>query len=292
MKKLILGTGLSGLVGSRVVELLEDKYEFVDLSLNTGVDISDYDEVLDKFKTSYTDVVLHMAAKTDVDGCEDDKILGEEGQAWVVNVTGTQNIVDAAKKTNKKVIYISTDFVFDGTKDSYVETDTPDPVNWYAITKYEGEELLIKSGLKYTIVRLAYPYRSKPVGKTDFVNKIIENAKRGLDLPSLTDHVFTPTFIDDIAYALDMLISRNLTGIYHVVGSESLTPYQATEKILEVFNMKGKIVPVTRDDYFRNRAFRPCRLAIKNDKISKLGVRMLGFTEGLSEVKKQLARGV
>ncbi len=285
----ILGTGMSGLVGSRVMQLLKDKYDFTDLSFSTGIDITDYEQVLDIFDKSESSVVLHMAAKTDVDSCEDDKILGEEGGAWMVNVVGTQNIADAAKKTNKRVIYISTDFVFDGTQDFYKEDDIPNPVNWYGITKFEGEQLLIKSGISHTIVRLAYPYRSNFGEKTDFVRRIIEKTKKSEDLNSLTDHIFTPTFIDEIAQALDIFLSKEIGGIYHVVGSESLSPYQAVEKIFDIFGLKGNIIPVTREIYFKRRAFRPCRLAIKNDKISKLGVKMSGFSEGLRNIKKQMA---
>src|SRR3990167_4094196 len=82
----ILGTGLSGLVGTRVVELLRDDFSFQDLSLASGVDITDYQQVVRRFESSAYDLVLHMAAKTDVDGCEDDKLLGEEGDAWRINV--------------------------------------------------------------------------------------------------------------------------------------------------------------------------------------------------------------
>ncbi len=288
-KTQIIGTGLSGLVGSRVMQLLKDKYDFTDLSFSTGVDITDYEQVLNIFDKSESSVVLHMAAKTDVDSCEDDKILGEEGGAWMVNVVGTQNIADAARKTNKRVIYISTDFVFDGTQDFYQEDDIPNPVNWYGITKFEGEQLVIKSGIGYTIVRLAYPYRSNFGEKTDFVRRIIEKAKNNEDLYSLTDHIFTPTFIDDIAQALDIFLSKEIGGIYHVVGSESLTPYKAVEKISDIFSLKGNIVPVIREVFFKERAFRPCRLAVKNDKISKLGVKMSGFSEGLKIMKTQMA---
>lgn len=288
MKIPILGTGLSGLVGSRVVELLSDKYDFTDLSYKTGVDITNFDQVLDCFENSSARIVLHMAAKTDVDACEDDKILGEEGLAWLINVVGTKNITEATKKFNKRVIYISTDFVFDGTKDYFTEEDTPNPVNWYGVTKYEGEKVLEQSDINYCIARLAYPYRAYFPQKLDFVRRIIQKAEKGENILSLTDHTFTPTFIDDIAKALDLLLSKNFTGIFHVVGSQSLTPFDAAKLILKTFEIGGHIKPIIRDSYFKDRAFRPCRLALKNDKIARLGVKMKTFTEGLKEMKKQL----
>jgi dTDP-4-dehydrorhamnose reductase len=286
----ILGTGLSGLVGSRIVELLENKYEFIDLSLKTSIDITQSDQVLPVFQKSPAKVVVHMAAKTDVDSCEDDKILGEEGLAWRVNVIGTQNIVEAACETNKRVIYISTDFVFDGTKEYYTEDDEPNPVNWYGFTKYEGERTLVDSDISYCIVRLAYPYRAHFSEKADFVRRIIEKAKKQEKIMSLTDHTITPTFIDDIAMALDLLLEKEVTGIFHVVGSQFVTPYEAVEKILETFKLEGDNQPILREKYFQDRAFRPCRLALKNDKIIKLGADMRRFDDGLREMRKQLTK--
>lgn len=288
MKIPVIGTGLSGMVGTRVVELLKKDYEFTDLSYTTGVDITDIDQVIETFKVSNADTVIHMAAKTDVDACEDDKILGEEGQAWMVNVIGTQNIADAAKKTGKRVIYISTDFVFDGTADYYTEEDVPNPVNWYGVTKYEGEELIRKTGVSCCIVRLAYPYRASFSSKTDFVRKIIDMVHNGHDIISLTDHIFTPTFIDDFAAVLALLLERNMEGIFHAVGSQNLTPLESVKLIMKTFNIHGKIKQALRKDYFRFRAFRPCRLALKNDKITGLGIKMRRFDDGLQEMKKQL----
>lgn len=288
MKIPIYGTGLSGLVGSRVTELLRDKYEFTDLSLTTGVDITDFDQVEKSLKASPAKVIIHMAAKTDVDGCEDDKIQGDEGSCWLVNTEGTKNIVEAARRYAKRVIYISTDFVFDGTKDFYTEEDTPNPVNWYGYTKYEGEKIVQSSGISYAIIRLAYPYRAYFEAKQDFVRRILDKAKESKKIPALSDHIFTPTFIDDIVMALDLLMSRELTGIYHVVGSQNLTPYIATEMIIKMFHLSTIVYPVSRNDYFKDRAFRPFKLALKNDKITKLGIRMKSFDEGLQKVKEQL----
>lgn len=284
----ILGTGLSGLVGSRVVELLSDSFEFTDLSLATGVDITDLDQVMDSFKNSPAKVILHMAAKTDVDSCEDDKILGEEGGAWQVNVIGTQNIVDAAKKYNKRLIYISTDFVFDGTKEYYTEDAEVNPVNWYGITKCEAENLVQEAHISFAIVRLAYPYRSYYKQKLDFVRRIIDKAQKKEKILALTDHIFTPTFIDDIAECLRIMFQKDLTGIYHAVGSDSLTPQEAIGKIMDKFDVQTYIEPIKRKIFFKNRAFRPFKLCLKNDKISQLGIEMKTLDEGLEEMKKQL----
>ncbi len=167
----ILGTGLTGLVGSRVTELLSSAYEFEFINLENGINILDKKSVFDAVSSSKAPIVIHMAAKTNVDGCELDKekdkeILKlkneknkedawiKEQTAWAVNVFGTKNIIEACKAFNKKIIYISTDFVFNGQKKSYIEDDLPDPINWYAKTKYEGEKLVQNSGLDFIITFL------------------------------------------------------------------------------------------------------------------------------------------
>ncbi len=279
--------GGNGLVGSRVVELLEDKYTFVQLSRTTGVDILQ-PETLKVLDDASIDLVLHMAAYTNVDGAEEDKDLGEQSQAWKVNVTGTKNIVEACLKANKKIIYISTDFIFDGEKGRYTEEDTPNPVNWYGKTKYEGENIVKESGLKYVIARIAYPYRTA-FEKKDFMRAIKSRLESGQTVKAVTDHIFTPTFIDDVAYAIEALIIGEKEGIFHIVGSQSLSPYEAALRIADSFGLDKKLIfPTTRKEYFASGAKRPFDLSLENGKIRSLGIKMSSFEEGLVAAKRQL----
>lgn len=289
----ILGTGLDGLIGSRVVELLSDKYEFENLSIATGVDITDRNAIFQRIKTSDAQIVLHLAAKTDVDGCEKDKALGQDGKAWKVNVEGTRNVADACLGANKKLIYISTDFVFDGTNPpagGYSEEDIPNPINWYAKTKYEGEKIVQDLKTPWIIARIAYPYRAN-FTKIDFFRAILEKLQEGKSVTVITDHIFTPTFIDDIASALDTLIGSSSQGIFHIVGSQSLTPLDAVNLIADEFELdKSKINKTTRSEFFNKSAPRPFQLVLKNDKIGKLGVGMRTFEEGIREIKDQISK--
>lgn len=289
----ILGTGLSGLVGSRITELLQEKYEFENLSLDTGFDITDKASIRDKIENSSSELVLHMAAKADVDSCEKDKSLGRLGDAWKINVRGTKNVVGVCAKSKKKIIYISTDFVFDGEKqqfESYNEQDLPNPINWYGQTKYEGEKVVRESGLPFIIVRIAYPYRARFLTKKDFARAILLRLSKGETVQAITDHIMTPTFVDDIARALDELIKAGSEGIYHVVGSQTLSPYDAALLIARTFGFDEYLVnKTTREDYFKGGATRPFNLSLKNDKIQKLGVKMKTFEEGLKEIRRQLA---
>lgn len=303
----ILVTGLTGLVGSRFAELLTDSYEFEGISRNTGVDITDKTAVIKKITSSNASIVLHLAAKTDVDGCEkdkeiDDKFLSlkdvqnqewlKQKTAWVMNVLGTQNVVEACKASKKKLIYISTDFVFDGNisqDEGYAEEDSQNPINWYGRTKYEGEKIVINSELDWIIARLAYPYRANFDNKNDFFRIIFQKLKGGQKLNMVTDHVMTPTFIDDFVYAIDSLIKTKQSGIFHTVGDQFISPFDAAILIAEKFNFeKNLIAQTTREEYFKDKAQRPFFLGLKNDKIEKMGIKMKTFEQGLEEIKKQI----
>lgn len=287
-KTKIFGIGITGLVGSRIVALMPD-YSFDNLSLETGVDIT-VPSTLSALRddTDHT-WVLHLAAKADVDGCEKDKPLGEAGAAYKINVLGTKNVVEACKATNKKIIYISTDFVFDGEKvklNKYFEDDTPHPINWYAQTKFEGEEIVKNSGLPFVILRIAYPYQKDAFAlKKDFFHAIQDRLAAGQPVVGVTDHIMTPTHLDDIAEAVKVIISNNAEGIYHAVGSQSLTPYEVAMLIADTFGYdKGLISKTTREEFFKDRAPRPFNLALNNDKIVKLGASMRTFEEGLKQM--------
>ncbi len=277
----ILTTGASGLVGSRILELLKDKYDFD----SSTEDITQKDLIQNRIKNSNAEIVLHLAAKTHVDGCERDKALGEQGEAWKINVEGTKNVAEACSKLKKRLIYVSTDFVFDGEKEDYVEEDTPNPINWYGRTKYEGELAVQKSQAEYIIARIAYPYRTG-FARTDFIRSLIEKFKKGENLTMVTDHIMVPTFIDDIAFALDSLIQKDQTGVFHITGSQPISPFDAAVLIADTFGFsKSKITKTTRSDYFKGRARRGFHLNLKNDKINKMGIKMKTLQEGLLDFK-------
>ncbi|MCL4382928.1 MAG: SDR family oxidoreductase [Patescibacteria group bacterium] len=287
-KTSILGTGLTGLVGSRIVELLEKKYEFENLSYETGIDITNKEQVKNAVFASKAKIILHFAAKTDVDACEKDRELKNQGSAWLINVEGTRNLLEAAQKTKKKFIYISTDFVFDGNKDFYQEEDMPNPINWYAVTKYEGEKIVQSSGLPYLICRLAFPYRANFAPKKDLVRGLLEKLKNHEELKMVSDQFMTPTFIDDIAIAIDCLIAKEAEGIFHVVGSSFHTPFEVAQLLAETFSLdKSLIKEIDRITYYQNKAPRPFSLRLKNDKLKKLKVEMLTLKQGLMVLKGQ-----
>lgn len=289
-RKKIIITGGTGMVGSRVVELLSNNFDFFQLNRSMGVNIAD----LESFKNIPevdADALLHFAGKTDVDGCEEEKDLQQESEAWKVNVNGTKNIVEFCQSRGLKMIHISTDFVFDGRKiegEYYTEEDIPNPVNFYAETKYEAEKAVQNSGIEYIILRIAYPYRKEFALKKDFVRALLERMKSGKEVNAIKDQVICPTFIDDIATVINELIALNESGIYHAVGDLPITPFDACTTIAEAAHLDtGLIHSTTREEYFHGKAKRPFNLYLKNDKIESLGIVMKSFEEGLQEILKK-----
>lgn len=292
MKNKIAIIGSTGLVGSRIVELLSEKYQIEEYNASKGIDITDKSS-LATLEKSNAETVIHLAAKADVDGCEKDRSQGKDGEAWKINVGGVKNVAEICEKIEKKLIYISTDFVFDGKKivgESYDEEDMPAPANWYGQTKYEGEKIVKSLKTPWVIARIAYPYRASFERKKDFVRVIRQRLEEGRVLAGVTDHIMSPTLIDDIARAIDILIEKNASGIYHATGSEALTPFDAVRLIAKFFDLdSSQVEPAVRDDFFTGKAPRPYNLAMKNDKIKTLDVDMKTFEEGLKEIRSQIS---
>lgn len=291
----IIGTGLSGLVGSRIVELLKDKFEFVDFSLDSGVNLLDQQSLADAFEKNKDAVaVLHMAAFTDTNASWEQK-GDKSGICYQLNVEGTRSILNLAQKYNQYLIYISTDFVFDGTKTTpYLETDTPNPIEWYGETKYLGEKVIADSGYtNYNISRITYPYRAEYDKKIDIIRKVLTKLQNNEPVKMFSDQICTYTFIDDIAESLGYFLENKTTGIYHLVGSSSHSPYEMCLEIAKAFNLNKDLISASSlEEYLKSQpdGSRPWQktLITSNQKVTDLGLNFKTLTEGLEEIKNQL----
>jgi len=270
-------TGSTGLVGSRIVELLNRDFEFIPVRQEDGIDITDKNKLWQTLKEIDFDLFLHLAAYTNVDAAETNKNL-----AYQINVRGTQNIFDIVKEKNKKIIYISTGFVFDGTSPPYDENSIPHPLSYYAKTKYEGEKIIDGAGM---IIRIEYPYRQSFSMKNDFVHTILSFLKQNKPIKMVEDTLITPTYIDDIAYGIKYLLNNYSPEIYHLVGANSLSPYESGLAIINAFKLdKNLIRRTTADEYFQGKAPRPTNAVIKSKKNNFW--KMKSFQEGLLAILK------
>jgi len=289
-KETIYGTGLNGLIGSRICELTANKYDWVNLDLRTGVDItnlSTVEAVVDHMKG---DVLLHLAAFTNVDEAWNQR-ENKRGLCYRVNVEGTRNIARVCKETGKHLIHVSTEFVFSGNKnDPYTEKDIPDPIDWYGKTKYWAEQEVENSGCSYTIIRPSFPFRAHFSEKKDNVRRILEGLQKKSLFSMFTDAVITPTFIDDLGRVIEVMAQIKPDGIFHTVGSSFLSPFELAQKIATVFDIdntniqRGSLTEYTKEGerpYLRH-------LAVSNRKLKKkLKIGMKTIDEALQEMKRQ-----
>ena len=298
MKQKIIGTGLSGLVGSRIVELLSDKFEFVDFSLDSGVNVLDVASLTTAFEKNKDAIaVLHLAAFTDTNAAWEQK-GNTSAICYQLNVEGTRNILNLAQKYNQQFIYISTDFIFDGNKTTpYLETDIPNPIEWYGETKYLGEKVILDSGYSnYNISRITYPYRSNFEPKVDIIRKVLTKLQNNEPVKMFSDQICTYTFIDDIAKALEYFIDNKTTGTYHLVGSSSHSPYEMCLEVAKAFNLDQSLISTSSlEEYIKSQpeGSRPWQktLITSNEKIKSLGLNFKTLAEGLEEVKHQMNYG-
>lgn len=255
MKLLILGG--SGLVGSRFIELAED-YNIA-APTHDELDLLDFKKLEDYLLTSDANIILNFAAFTNVDAAEEDKD-NEEGSVYKLNVALPDILANHCASNGKKLIHISTDYVFDGTKQTpYVEEDMPNPLNWYGKTKMLGEEAVKFSEGSWLIVRPEMPYSSHFEKKLDIARVFIKMLKEGKEINGVSDQKITPVYVDHLVFGLLKLIESDSTGIYHLASTDSTTPYDLALMIAEKFSLdKSLIKSVPIADYNKTRpAIRP-----------------------------------
>jgi len=266
-------TGATGLIGTRLVELLSNQFEFIPL-LQEEIDITQREVLWQALKNINFDFFLHLAAYTDVDGAEKHKELAEQ-----VNVSGTKNVFEINRRLRKKFIYVSTGFVFNGKKEQapFTESSLPDPISFYGLTKYEGEKIVKNQAM---IIRLDYPYGKSAAQKKDFVHNIIVAFKEGKTLKMVENSTITPTPIDDFVAGLQYLINNYSPEIFHLVGQDSWSPYAIGQMIARNFRFSPDLIePIAYNSYFKNRAKRPQFSTIKS--IKNDFILMKSFADGL-----------
>lgn len=289
----IFVTGGSGLLGSKIAKYAKEKFEVISTFLDHPVDeqgfkaerldIRDPRPTAELIEKHRPDVVVHSAALTNVDYCEKNR-----EEARLTNVKGTENVANACKKIGCKMVYISTAGIFDGKYVPYSETARPNPLNYYAKTKLQGEYLTL--ALKdYIIARTTVPYGWHP-WKLNFVTWIIDSLNKKTPIKIVTDQRNTPTYADDFANALLRLVELDKRGVFNVVGSTSIGRFDFAMKVAKIFDLdKSLIAPVTTEE-LAQVAPRPSDDSLKIDKILKLEIRMSTLDAGLQKMKREKVR--
>lgn len=298
----IIGTGLSGLVGSRIVGLLGSKYQFIDFSLDSGVNITDFNKLKSNFeKHKDAKFLLHLAAFTNVDAAHRQN-RNKKGLCYTINVLGTKNLVNLCGATSIHLIHISTDFIFNGKNPpagGYTEEDKPEPIEWYGKTKLLAEDEVRRSTCPWTILRLAFPFKTEPSkierkpAKLDLVRKIKIALEKDKEVKVFTDQIITPTFIDDFAQIVDKVIEKKATGIFNSVGSSFVSPFSLAQKIAQAFDLPKKLIKPSLLSEFLKTTNRPRQqfMAFSNQKVKdELQVFPKIIDKALKKIKLQLVR--
>lgn len=289
-------TGANGLLGQHLVKALMGKGYHV---IATGraenrlppeqnefykyysADISDEPALHTIMRLEEPRVVVHAAAMTQVDECE-----LHHDRCFAVNVLGTANMVAVAEEFSRHFIYISSDFVFDGEKGNYSEEDEGKPVNWYGFTKIQAESMVETCEIPWAIVRTGLVYgKVFSGGRSNIITWVKEKLEKQEKIKVVNDQVRTPTYVEDLAKGILLIIEKSAQGIFHIAGRDILTPYQIALKTADHFGLKKDLIEKVDASSFSQPARRPLVTDLVIEKArSKLGYEPLGFEEALQKI--------
>ena len=263
----VLVTGVKGQLGYDVVnELKKRNIEAVGVDIDE-MDITDASSVDKVIKDASPDAVIHCAAYTAVDAAEDNVDICRK-----VNKDGTQNIANVCKELDIKMIYISTDYVFDGEGTRPWEPDDkPDPLNVYGLTKYEGEVAVTSTLSKYFIVRIAWVFG---VNGKNFIKTMLNLAKTHDSLTVVNDQFGSPTYTYDLARLLVDMVLTDKYGIYHATNEGIITWYDFACEIFKTAGLNVKVSPVPASEY-PAKAKRPSNSRMSKQKLVDNGFELL-----------------
>lgn len=280
MSEKVLITGCGGMLGKAVYQNAIEKYGkenvlATDIDLNEEwlslLDVRDiraYEEVFVSWKPT---IVLHLAALTDLEYCEQNI-----NDSWATNALGAENAAILCRKYDTLLIYISTAGIFGGEKDEYADFDTPNPLSYYAKSKYHGETFVERYLSKYYIFRAGWMMGGGVKKDKKFINKIYKQIKGGAkELFVVDDKLGTPTYTNDFAKSIFKVIDSGYYGLYNQVCDGSCSRYDVAEEFIKLLGLEKeiKLTQVT-SDYFKTEYFapRPASEKLLNVKLNMRGI--------------------
>ncbi len=265
----VLVTGYKGQLGYDVIKRLNKSN--IDC---LGVDIDDFDITNEKQTFDYIvnynpDVVVHCAAYTAVDKAEEDK-----EKCFNINVIGTRNIAKACKQIDCKMVYISTDYIFDGQGETPFEVDdVPNPINYYGETKYLGENEVTNLIKKYFIIRISWVFG---INGNNFIKTMLRLAETKNEISVVSDQIGSPTYTYDLAKLIVSMIQEDKYGIYHATNEGYCSWYEFALEIFKQSNIDIKVNPIKTEDY-KTLAKRPMNSRLSKKILDKNNYKRLPF---------------
>jgi dTDP-4-dehydrorhamnose reductase len=295
----ILITGSNGLLGQKLVSLLKQdssvelyataRGEDRTLHKNNynyhSLDITNKDEVLRIFHLVKPDVVIHTAAMTNVDTCEQDHAACD-----IQNVTATEHVVKASAEVKAFLLHVSTDFIFDGSHGPLDENESPNPVNYYGLSKLKAEQIVQSYPYHWAIARTVLVYGIvEGMSRSNIVLWVKGSLEQGKSIQVVDDQFRTPTLAEDLAMGCILIAKQKAQGIFNISGEEGLTPYEMAIQVADYWNLDKSLIKKADSSTFTQPAKRPPITGFIIDKAKKiLGYQPHSFKEGIKVLASQL----
>ena len=296
MKKVVV-TGSNGLLGQTLVNLLlKENYQVIGFSKGgnrsgrndfeyVSIDITNEALLYRKLSEYKPDVIVNTAAMTNVDACETHKEACDE-----LNINVVQYLKNYSEENNTHLIHISTDFIFDGKNGPYKETDKPNPLSYYGLSKLKSEEILIKSKIDYTILRTILVYgKVYDMSRSNIVLWVKKMLEEGKEITIVNDQFRMPTYVEDLALACKLSIDKKALGVFNVSSKKMLSIYEIAQQIAEVFMLDKSLIKPISTEELNQRAKRPATTGFDLTKVQEyLGLAPKSFQEDLQKFKEKL----
>ncbi len=239
----ILVTGANGMLGKDLCPILEQNNYTVIKTNSQTMDITDFEMTNKVISEQKPDIIIHCAAYTNVDKAQEDFETAKQ-----INSTGTENLAKICSSKDIPILYISTDYVFDGTKQTpYTPNDKPNPINNYGLTKYYGEQAIQKFCKKYYIIRTSWLYG---IHGKNFVETMLSLATKP-EIKVVNDQTGCPTWTVDLSNGIIKLLKNEIYGIYHICSSGETTWYRFAKEIFSQCKLKVNLIPCTTEEFPR-----------------------------------------
>jgi dTDP-4-dehydrorhamnose reductase len=299
MRRHIIVSGSNGLLGQKIINLLVERPYMRVYAASRGVnrhpirdgyafhslDLEDEIAWRDLFEEVRPTELIHTAAMTQVDHCEAEPDLCD-----AVNVFAVQRLVELCRDFGTRLIYISTDFVFDGENGPYGEEDPTGPVNYYGQSKLRAEELITRSGINACILRTVLLYGVTPaMSRSNIVLWTLKNLKAGKPIRVVEDQFRCPTLVEDLAAATVSAIMRNASGLYHICGPEMYAIVDIAREVADHWGLdSGLITPVSSVE-LNERGKRPPKTGfVTLNAQTDLGFKPHSLRQGLEVIERQM----
>jgi dTDP-4-dehydrorhamnose reductase len=300
MKKIVI-TGSNGLLGQSLLKLLlkeKNKYEVFGFSKGenrsgrtdfsyVSIDITNEKNLKKALIKIQPDAIVNTAAMTQVDDCEIHKEACD-----VLNIDVVKWLKEASEIINCHLIHLSTDFIFDGEKGYYKETDMPNPLSYYGMSKVKSEEILLNSTIDFTIIRTILVYgKVYDMSRTNIVLWVKEILENGKEITIVDDQFRMPTFVDDLALSCKLAIDKKATGIFHISSTKLMSVFEIVHEVANVFGLDSKLIKPTSSNILNQKAKRPPKTGFDVSKaITVLGIKLQTFEEDLQRFKDILVK--